>query len=70
MASASTKFDLDKFDGSGDFIIWKEKMMVFLIYQKLDSALEEDTPKLKTDVSMRKEDVTLVMKQARSTIIS
>ena len=45
MASSSTRFDLEKFDGSGDFSLWKEKMMAVLIYQKLDSALEEGTEK-------------------------
>ena len=69
MASASTKFDLDKFDGTGDFTLWKEKMMAVLIYQKLDSAIEDDIPELKADASARKEDATLVMKQARSAIV-
>ena len=69
MASASTKFDLDKFDGTGDFTLWKGKMMAVSIYQKLDSAIEDDIPELKASASGRKEDATLVMKQARSAIV-
>ena len=70
MASSSTRFDLEKFDGSGDFSLWKEKMMAVLIYQKLDSALEEITEKEeKYSDALKKGDAEIVMKQARSAII-
>lgn len=68
MASSSTRFDLEKFDGTGYFSLWKEKMQAILIYQRLDSALEETIEKVEADSAKEKE-VDIVMKQARSVII-
>ena len=68
MASSSTRFDLEKFDGSGDFSLWKEKMMAILIYQRLDVAIEEETEKSDLD-DIKKKELNTVMKQARSAII-
>ena len=68
MASSSTRFDLERFDGTGDFSLWKEKMMAILIYQNLDTTLEEAIEKSEPDAAKKKESNT-VIKQARSAII-
>ena len=39
---ASTRFDLEKFNGDNDFYLWSLKMRAILIQQGLDAALEED----------------------------
>lgn len=65
MGSSSARFDLERFDGTGDFSLWKEKMMAILICQKLDIAIEEG---IIPDDANKKESET-VMKQARSAII-
>lgn len=65
MGSSSARFDLERFDGTGDFSLWKEKMMAILICQKLDIAIEEG---IDHDDANKKESET-VMKQARSAII-
>ena len=65
MGSSSARFDLERFDGTGDFSLWKEKMMAILICQKLDIAIEEG---IDPDDANKKESET-VMKQARSAII-
>ena len=67
-SSSSTRFDLEKFDGTGDFSLWKEKMQAILIYQRLDSALEETIEKIEIDAVKLKE-MDTVIKQARSVII-
>ena len=68
MASSSTIFDLERFDGTRDFSLWKEKMQTILIYRRLDSALEESVEKIEDD-TVRLKEVNTVMKQARSAII-
>uniref|UniRef100_A0A803Q997 Reverse transcriptase Ty1/copia-type domain-containing protein n=1 Tax=Cannabis sativa TaxID=3483 RepID=A0A803Q997_CANSA len=72
MGSSLARFDLERFDGTDDFCLWKEKMLAILIYQKLDSALDEDlgsndVKKKDMDESKKKESDT-IMKQARSSI--
>ena len=70
MASSSTRFDLERFDGSGDFSLWREKMMAVLIYQKLDGALEEKIEKSEREQdAVKKSETETIMKQARSAII-
>ena len=70
MGSSSTRFDLERFDGSGDFSLWREKMMAILIYQKLDYAIEERPEKSEKDLdATKKSELEVIMKQARSAII-
>ena len=38
---ASTRVDLEKFNGDNDFYLWSLKMRAILIQQGLDSALED-----------------------------
>lgn len=48
---ASTKFDLEKFNGENDFYMWNLKMRAILIQQRLDSALDDDEdPKAKKEI--------------------
>ena len=52
MDSTRGKFEIEKFDGKGDFGLWKFKMLVQLEIQGLLSVLEEETSTseaLKTD---------------------
>ncbi|KAH9704361.1 Integrase catalytic domain-containing protein [Citrus sinensis] len=39
---ASTRFDLEKFNGENDFYLWSLKMRAILIQQGLDSALDDE----------------------------
>ena len=39
---ASTRVDLEKFNGDNDFYLWSLKMRAVLIQQGLDSALDDD----------------------------
>uniref|UniRef100_A0A803QJ40 Uncharacterized protein n=1 Tax=Cannabis sativa TaxID=3483 RepID=A0A803QJ40_CANSA len=69
MASSSTRFDLERFDGSKNFSLWKEKMTAILIYQKLDSVLEEGVKKIEKEVdAAKKNESDTVMKQVQSII--
>ena len=38
---ASTRFDLEKFNGDNDFYLWSLKMRAILSQQGLDAALED-----------------------------
>ncbi|XP_062075653.1 uncharacterized protein LOC133779752 [Humulus lupulus] len=69
MASASTRFDLDKFDGTRDFSLWKEKMMVILIFQRIYSTLEVEKQSEKSEKQEKKKDAELIMKQVRTAIV-
>ena len=42
MASSSSKVEIEKFDGSNDFGLWKMKMLAHLGNLGLDFALEDD----------------------------
>ncbi|XP_062114670.1 uncharacterized protein LOC133825784 [Humulus lupulus] len=44
----TARYDLEKFDGSGDFSLWKEKLMAVLIHQNLDEALEGEEKMART----------------------
>ena len=34
-------FDIERFDGNGDYFLWKQKLKAILMQQKVDLALEE-----------------------------
>ena len=38
---APSKFELEKFDGSGDFSLWQKKMTVILVQNQCFEALDE-----------------------------
>ncbi|KAL5544284.1 hypothetical protein UlMin_008068 [Ulmus minor] len=64
MSSSSSKIEIEKFDGSNDFGLWKMKMLAHLGILGLDLALENVFPKT-MDVEKRTE----VLKKAYNTLI-
>lgn len=66
MACSSTKYEIEKFDGTNDFAIWKLKMLALLGNLGLDEALEGES-KMPADYSdEKKKDI---MKRAYNTLI-
>ncbi len=45
MASSSTKYEIEKFDGESSFSLWKIKIKYSLILQGLCKAIEDNFPK-------------------------
>ena len=37
-----TIFDIEKFDGTGDFCLWKKKMKAIMMQLKVDAVLDEN----------------------------
>ena len=64
MASSSYKVEIEKFDGSNDFGLWKMKMLAHLGNLGLDFALKDDFPKTMKDDKKRE-----VLKKAYNTLI-
>ena len=64
MASSSSKVEIEKFDGSNDFGLWKMKMLAHLGNLGLDFALDDDfLETMKEDKKME------VLKKAYNTLI-
>ena len=71
---ASTRYDLEKFNGENDFYLWSLKMRAILIQQGLDAALdiEEDQIGKKEKAegsSVSGRDIRTINNKAHSTII-
>ena len=64
MASSSSKVEIEKFDGSNDFGLWKMKMLAHLGNLGLDLALGKEFPE-----SMDEEKKKEVLKKAYNTLI-
>ncbi|KAL5549681.1 hypothetical protein UlMin_004912 [Ulmus minor] len=58
-------FDIEKFDGTGDFCLWKKKMKAIMMQLKVDVALD-DKPELPT--TMTSYEKSEIFKTAYSTI--
>ncbi|KAL5553493.1 hypothetical protein UlMin_040894 [Ulmus minor] len=58
-------FDIEKFDGTGDFCLWKKKMKAIMMQLKFDAALEEHLELPATMTSFEKGEL---FKTAYSTI--
>ena len=58
-------FDIEKFDGIGDFWLWKKNMKAIMIQLKIDVALDENLEFLATMTSYEKSEM---FKTAYSTI--
>lgn len=52
------RFEVEKFDGQGDFGIWKHKMLCTLEILGLDSVLEEETPAGQEEAAAKSEQTT------------
>ena len=63
---ASHKFDLEKFNGSNDFTLWKVKMKALLVQQGCSIELEGDATLPKDMAAKRKVDI---LERAHSTIL-
>ena len=62
---SSYKFDIEKFNGSNDFTLWKLKMKAILVQQKCEEAIEgEEKLSIELTVAQKAEAV----KRAHSTI--
>ena len=66
MASSSSKVEIEKFDGSNDFGLWKMKMLAHLGNLGLDLALGGES---KLSESMEEEKKRGVLKRAHNTLI-
>ena len=64
--AGTTKYDLEKFDRSGDFSLWKEMFMEILIHHDTDGALQGEK---KTAETSKPEEVKTLTKKARYTIM-
>ncbi|KAK3027837.1 hypothetical protein RJ639_040587 [Escallonia herrerae] len=64
--NTSTKYDLEKFDGSNDFSLWRMKMRAILIQQGLLKALKENQGFPETMSADKKEDM---LKRAHSALL-
>jgi len=53
MAPSTSRFDIDKFDGSNDFSLWRIKMEALLCSQGLEGALEQTTNATDTTTGKR-----------------
>lgn len=53
----SAKYELERFDGRGDFGLWKKKMTAFLVQQKLAKALLDPSKLLASMSDSEKEDM-------------
>ncbi|CAM8923041.1 unnamed protein product [Rhodiola kirilowii] len=62
----STKVKIDRFDGKGDFSLWKKRMEAVLCQMKVSKALEG---KHKLPASMTQDEKTEAMELAYSTLI-
>ena len=63
---SSYKFDIEKFNGSNDFTLWKLKMKVILVQQKCEEAIEgEEKLPVELTVAQKAEAV----KRAHSAIL-
>ena len=66
MATSFTKHEIEKFDGTNDFTIWKLKMLALLGHMGLDKALEGESKMLASYSDEKKKDI---MKRAYNTLI-
>ena len=66
MANSSSKVEIEKFDSSNDFRLWKMKMLAHLSNLSLDKALEGASKLLATMDDENKEEV---LKRAYNTLI-
>ena len=64
MANSSSKLEIEKFDSSNDFGLWKMKMLTYLGNFGLDLALGKEFPE-----SMDEEKKREVLKKAYNTLI-
>lgn len=62
----TTKFEVERFNGKGDFSLWKKKMYALLVQQKVSKALAESDAK---PDKMTDEDFAEMKEIAFSTII-
>lgn len=53
----SSRIDIDKFDGKGDFNMWRKKMKAVLVHQKCAKALETDKEWLSMVTDSQKQEV-------------
>ncbi|KAK0599734.1 hypothetical protein LWI29_008110 [Acer saccharum] len=66
MATSTTKHEVEKFDGTNDFVVWKMKMSALLSNLGLDEALEGEDKMPSTYTEEKKKDI---MKRAFNTLI-
>ncbi|KAK0599638.1 hypothetical protein LWI29_007194 [Acer saccharum] len=66
MATSTTKHEVEKFDGTNDFAVWKMKMSALLGNLGLDEALEGEDKMPSTYTEEKKKDI---MKRAFNTLI-
>ena len=75
MAPIASRYDMDKFDGSNDFGLWRIKMEAFLCSQGLEGALEPEAIGTSTEnetpalIAAHKETQVEIKKKAYSLLI-
>lgn len=53
----AAKFEVERFDGRGDFTLWKKKMRALLVQQKVSKALDDPSTHPATMTTLEKEEM-------------